>query len=59
MALALLGIALILVAVLTSSMAPRWLTMRLVIDGFLLLAALYLLGYLLEALVLLGIRIKR
>jgi len=58
-ALALLGIALILVAVLTSSMAPRWLTMRLVIDGFLLLAALYLLGYLLEALVLLGIRIKR
>ena len=40
-------------------MAPRWLTMRLVIDGFLLLAALYLLGYLLEALVLLGIRIKR
>jgi hypothetical protein len=58
-ALALLGIGLIVAAVLSSSISPGWLTAALVIAGFLLLASLYLLGHALEALKVIGIRINR
>jgi len=58
-ALALLGIGLIVAGVLVSSISPGWLTAALIIAGFLLLTGLYLLGHAPEALRVLGIRFNR
>jgi len=58
-ALALLGIGLIVAGVLVSSISPGWLTAALIIAGLLLLAGLYLLRHALDVFRVLGIRINR